>query len=134
MPLYAAVFLLFTMANVGLPGTSGFVGEFLATIGIFRVSTTTGIFAATGVILSAAYMLWLYRRMIFGIPETALMKGLVDLDFREKFIVYPLIAVTIFFGFYPAPVFDASAASVNYLIYNYNTAVHSAPTSLPLAK
>ena len=134
MPHYAIAMMIFTMANVGLPGTSGFVGEFLATIGIFRVSTWTGVFAATGVILSAAYMLWLYRRMIFGIPETPLMKGLVDLDFREKFIVYPLIAVTIFFGIYPAPVFDASAASVNYLIYNYNTAVHSAPASLPLAK
>jgi NADH-quinone oxidoreductase subunit M len=127
MPKYAVAFMFFTMANVGLPGTSGFVGELLTTIGIFRVSTWTAFFAATGVILSAAYMLWLYRRMIFGPITNPKIRELFDITIREKFIVYPMIAVTLFFGIYPEPVFDVSAASVDLLIHNYNAALHVTP-------
>ncbi len=84
MPRYATALMVFTMANVGLPGTSGFVGEFLTTVGIFRVNTWVAVFAATGVILSAAYMLWLYRRMIFGALEKPMIKDLLDISIREK--------------------------------------------------
>ncbi len=112
MPKYATVFMIFTMANVGLPGTSGFVGEFLTMIGVFRVNTWVAFFAATGVILSAAYALWLYRRVIFGALTKESLKGLLDLSTREKVILYPLVVLIIFFGVYPAPIFDATAASV----------------------
>jgi NADH-quinone oxidoreductase subunit M len=103
MPKYATVFLIFTMANVGLPGTSGFVGEFLTMLGVFRVNTWVAFFAATGVILSAAYALWLYRRVIFGALTKDSLKGLLDLSPREKVIIYPLVVLVIFFGVYPAP-------------------------------
>ncbi|KAF1858013.1 hypothetical protein Lal_00010528 [Lupinus albus] len=115
MPKYAVAFMIFTMANVGLPGTSGFVGEFLTLVGVFRANTLVALFAATGVILSAAYALWLYRRVIFGALEKESLKAMLDLSTREKVILYPLVALTIFFGVYPAPVFDATAASVDLL-------------------
>ena len=134
MPKYALAFMIFTMANVGLPGTSAFVGEFLATIAVFRVSVWTAVFATTGVVLSAAYMLWLYRRMIFGRADTPLMQGLFDISLREKFIVWPMIIVTIFFGIYPAPVFDASAAAVDKLVTNYHAAIQAASTAAQAAK
>ncbi|QWW69110.1 NADH-quinone oxidoreductase subunit M [Rhizobium sp. WYJ-E13] len=126
MPKYAVAFMVFTMANVGLPGTSGFIGEFLTLIGVFRANTWVALFAATGVILSAAYALWLYRRVIFGALEKEKLKALLDLSPREKIILYPMIALTIFFGVYPAPVFDATAASVDHLINSYSAAVQAA--------
>lgn len=126
MPKYAVAMMVFTMANVGLPGTSGFIGEFLTLIGVFRVNTWVALFAATGVILSAAYALWLYRRVIFGALEKEKLKALLDLSLREQLILYPLVALTIFFGVYPAPVFDATAASVDLLVNNYTAAVHAA--------
>jgi NADH-quinone oxidoreductase subunit M len=126
MPKYAVAFMVFTMANVGLPGTSGFIGEFLTLMGVFRVNTWVALFAATGVILSAAYALWLYRRVIFGALEKEKLKALLDLSPREKLILYPLVALTIFFGVYPAPVFDATAASVDMLVNNYTAAVNAA--------
>jgi NADH-quinone oxidoreductase subunit M len=126
MPKYAVAMMVFTMANVGLPGTSGFIGEFLTLIGVFRVNTWVALFAATGVILSAAYALWLYRRVIFGALEKEKLKALLDLSPREQLILYPLVALTIFFGVYPAPVFDATAASVDLLVNNYTAAVHAA--------
>ncbi|MBW8788099.1 NADH-quinone oxidoreductase subunit M [Rhizobium sp. WSM1274] len=126
MPKYAVAMMVFTMANVGLPGTSGFIGEFLTLIGVFRVNTWVALFAATGVILSAAYALWLYRRVIFGALEKEKLKALLDLSRREQLILYPLVALTIFFGVYPAPVFDATAASVDLLVNNYTAAVHAA--------
>jgi NADH-quinone oxidoreductase subunit M len=126
MPKYAVAFMIFTMANVGLPGTSGFVGEFLTIIGVFRVNTWVALFAATGVILSASYALWLYRRVIFGALEKESLKSLLDLSGREKLILYPLIALTIFYGFYPAPIFDATAASVDLLVNNYSAALAAA--------
>ena len=117
---------MFTLANVGLPGTSGFIGEFLTLIGVFRVNTWVAIFATTGVILSAAYALWLYRRVIFGALEKEKLKALLDLSPREQLILYPLNVLTIFFGVYPAPVFDATAASVDLLVNNYQAAIQAA--------
>jgi NADH-quinone oxidoreductase subunit M len=122
MPLYALVFMVFTMANVGLPGTSGFIGEFMTLIGTFKVSIPTVTFATTGVILSAAYSLWLYRKVIFGVLKPSLA-GIKDLTLRECVTLVPLVALTILFGFYPKPVLDMSATSVQQLVNNYNTAV-----------
>ncbi|MEW9615699.1 NADH-quinone oxidoreductase subunit M [Shinella sp. S4-D37] len=126
MPKYAVAFMIFTMANVGLPGTSGFVGEFMTLIGVFRANTWVALFATTGVILSASYALWLYRRVIFGALEKESLKALLDLDVREKLLLYPLLILTIFYGVYPAPVFDATAASVDALLNNYSAALQAA--------
>lgn len=123
MPKYAVAFLIFTMANVGLPGTSGFIGEFLTLFGVFRVNTWVALFATTGVILSAAYALWLYRKVIFGALDKESLKALLDLSPREKLILYPLVALTIFFGVYPTPVFNATAGAVNALIQHYDAAL-----------
>jgi NADH-quinone oxidoreductase subunit M len=126
MPAYAVVFMVFTMANVGLPGTSGFVGEFLTLMGLFRVNTWFALFAATGVILSAGYALWLYRRVIFGALEKETLKSLLDLTTREKVLLYPLVVLTIFFGVYPAPVLDVIGPSVEALLVDYNAALQAA--------
>jgi NADH-quinone oxidoreductase subunit M len=123
MPKYAFAFMIFTMANVGLPGTSGFVGEFLTLLAIFQVNTWFAIFATTGVVLSACYALWLYRRVIFGALEKESLKGMLDLNRREMITIVPLIILTIFFGFYPAPLLDATAASVGALVDQYSAAV-----------
>jgi NADH-quinone oxidoreductase subunit M len=123
MPLYALVFMVFTMANVGLPGTSGFVGEFMTLIGTFKVSLPTVFLATTGVILSAGYALWLYRKVVFGALVKPSLMTIKDLTFRECVTLFPLVALTILFGVYPKPVLDMSAASVQQLVNNYNTAV-----------
>ena len=127
MPRYALVFMVFTMANVGLPGTSGFVGEFLTMFGAFQANTWVAFFAAFGVILSAAYALWLYRRVIFGALTKESLKGILDLDAREIAILVPLAILTILFGFYPAPILDATAASVNLVAENFANAIGAAP-------
>jgi len=119
MPKYAFAFMIFTMANVGLPGTSGFVGEFLTLIGIFQVNTWVAFGAVFGVILSACYALWLYRRVIFGALEKDTLKSILDMSPREMAIIVPLIVLTIFFGFYPAPILDTTAASVEALVSHY---------------
>ncbi|MBS9720276.1 NADH-quinone oxidoreductase subunit M [Tianweitania sp. BSSL-BM11] len=129
MPNYAVVFLIFTMGNVGLPGTSGFVGEFLTMMGAFRANTWVAFFAATGVILSAAYALWLYRRIIFGALTKESLKSMLDLSTREKAIIYPLVVLTIFFGVYPAPVFNVTTASVDALISHISQATGAADTA-----
>jgi NADH-quinone oxidoreductase subunit M len=126
MPIYAACFMVFTLANVGLPGTSGFVGEFLTLVGAFRVNTWVAFFATTGVILSAGYALWLYRRVIFGEIEKDKLRSIMDLSGREIAILAPLVALAIFFGFYPAPVMDVTAAAVDNLIANYEAALSAA--------
>ena len=126
MPKYALAFMVFTMANVGLPGTSGFVGEFLTLLAAFKANTWVAIFATIGVILSAAYALYLYRRVIFGALEKASLKGLLDLSPREIAILAPLVILTIFYGVYPSPVLDVTAASVKNLVQNYEAAVRSA--------
>ncbi|MET4217759.1 NADH-quinone oxidoreductase subunit M [Bradyrhizobium sp. LB14.3] len=123
MPLYALTFMVFTMANVGLPGTSGFVGEFMTLLGTFKVSIPTAFFATFGVILSACYALWLYRKVVFGALVKPSLMSMKDLTFRECLTLFPLIALTILFGIYPKPVLDMSAASVQQLVNNYNTAV-----------
>src|SRR6266487_1079235 len=123
MPLYALVFMVFTMANVGLPGTSGFVGEFMALIGTFRANIPVATLATLGVILSACYALWLYRKVIVGVLEKPALMGLRDIGAREILILAPLVALTILFGIYPKPVLDMSAASVAQLLENYNQAV-----------
>ncbi len=130
MPVFAAVFMVFTLANVGLPGTSGFVGEFLSLIGTFKANNAVATFATLGVILSAAYALWLYRKMIFGNLKPALV-GIKDMGWREILIFTPLVALTILFGVAPKPVLDMSAASVVQLLDNYKHAMAavSAPDS-----
>ncbi|MGA8691677.1 MAG: NADH-quinone oxidoreductase subunit M [Methyloceanibacter sp.] len=126
MPLYAFCFMVFTLANVGLPGTSGFVGEFLSLVGAFRINTWVAFLATTGVVLSAAYALWLYGRLMFGRLEKPSLKFITDLTWREIAVMTPLVVLTIVFGFYPGPVLDASAASVEALIKNYHTALAAA--------
>ena len=123
MPKYAFVFMIFTMANVGLPGTSGFVGEFLTLLAAFKSNTWVAIFATTGDILSAGYALWLYRRMIFGPLTKPSLRGILDLSPREIATLGPLVALTIFYGIYPAPVLDVTAASVKRLVSSYEAAL-----------
>jgi len=123
MPVYAAVFLLFTLANIGLPGTSGFVGEFLALLGTFRVNVTVATLATLGVILSACYALWLYRKVIFGKLEKPSLAHITDMGWREIAIFAPLVVLTLWLGFYPKPVLDMSAASVAALLDNYQHAL-----------
>ncbi|MBY0562177.1 NADH-quinone oxidoreductase subunit M [Hyphomicrobium sp.] len=129
MPKYAVAFMVFTMANVGLPGTSGFIGEFLTLLAAFKANTWVAILATTGIILSAAYALYLYRRVIFGALEKANLKGLLDLSPREIAILAPLVLLTIFYGVYPAPVLDVTATSVKNLVQNYQSAQGTAAAS-----
>ncbi len=115
MPLYAFTFMVFTMANVGLPGTSGFVGEFLTLLGAFQSNIWVAFFATTGVILSAGYALWLYRRVVFGKLEKSALAHMADMTPRELLTLAPLIILTVFFGVYPAPILDIFGASVENL-------------------
>jgi len=114
-------------ANVGLPGTSGFVGEFLTMIGVFQVNTWVAFGAAFGVIFSAGYALWLYRRVIFGALTKDSLKGILDLNLREKVVLYPLVVLTVVFGFYPAPILDTTAAAVDNLVAHYSETVGRNP-------
>jgi NADH-quinone oxidoreductase subunit M len=123
MPWYAAVFLLFTMGNVGLPGTSGFVGEILTMTGVYGVSTWTAIVAASGVILSAMYALTLYRRVVFGELVNPKLADIGDLNWREVVIFLPLIASTIYLGVQPNAVFHFTEASVDQLVTVYRAAI-----------
>ena len=122
MPVYAAVFMLFTMASVGLPGTSGFVGEFLVLTGIFQVNSWVAFFAATGLVLGAAYMLVLYRRVVFGRLVREDLKTILDLNKREILVFAPLILVVIWMGVQPSSFIDPMHASVTKLIDNYELA------------
>ncbi len=126
MPAYATLFMIFTLANVGLPGTSGFIGEFLTLLGAFQVNTWVAFLATTGVILSAAYALWLYRRVIFGALDKEALRAIADLSPREKAILIPLAVLVIFFGIYPAPILDATAASVDALVRHYQDSIAAA--------
>ena len=127
MPSYALVFMFFTMANVGLPGTSGFVGEFLVLIGIFQVNTVIAAIATSGVILSAAYALWLYRRVAFGPLLKASLATIQDMSRRERAIFAPLVVMTLLLGVYPAVVTDIIGPSVGALITEFRASV---PTDL----
>ena len=122
MPAYALIFLFFTMANVGLPGTSGFIGEFLVLMGIFQVNTWVAMFATTGVILSAAYALWLYRRVVMGDLIKESLRTISDMTTRERFIFAPLVFMTLLLGVYPALVLDIIGPSVTALVDNYDMA------------
>jgi NADH-quinone oxidoreductase subunit M len=123
MPAYALIFMFFTMANVGLPGTSGFVGEFLTLMGIFQVNTWVALFATSGVILSAAYALWLYRRVVMGDLIKESLKSITDMGTRERVIFAPLVVMTLLLGVYPALALDVIAPAVENLVSNYNAAL-----------
>ena len=116
MPIYATVFMVFTMANVGLPGTSGFIGEFLTLLATFGRNNWVAFFAATGVILSAAYALWLYRRVIFGPLEKESLKDILDVNGRELASLIPLLFFTILFGVWPQPILDACNVAVSAIV------------------
>jgi NADH-quinone oxidoreductase subunit M len=123
MPGYALVFMLFTMANVGLPGTSGFVGEFLTIIGVFKVNTWIAFFATSGVVLSAAYALWLYRRVVMGDLIKESLRTITDMNLRERVIFTPLVVMTILLGVYPALILDVIGPSVGLLVENYEESI-----------
>jgi NADH-quinone oxidoreductase subunit M len=125
MPRYALLFMLFTMASVGLPGTSGFVGEFLAIVGAWQVNRMLALLAATGMVLGAAYMLWLYRRVIFGQLTKAELKGLLDLSPREAAVFAPLALLTLWMGIYPSSFSGFYGASVANLIAQHQAALQA---------
>ncbi|MGB5871025.1 MAG: NADH-quinone oxidoreductase subunit M [Albidovulum sp.] len=123
MPVYALIFMFFTMANVGLPGTSGFVGEFLTLMGIFQVNTWAAAAATSGVILSAGYALWLYRRVVMGELIKESLKGIADMSLRERAVMAPLIVMTLLLGIYPSLVTDIIGPTVTHLVSNYHAAL-----------
>jgi NADH-quinone oxidoreductase subunit M len=133
MPAYAMVFMFFTMANIGLPGTSGFVGEFLTLMGIFQVSTWITFWAATGMILSAAYALWLYRRVIFGPLVKETLKTIADMTPRERAVFAPLVAATLVFGIYPSLATDIFGPTVTSMVEKHQAAL-DAPAPVRVAE
>ena len=133
MPAYALIFMFFTMANVGLPGTSGFIGEFLTLMGIFQANTWVAAVATSGVILSAAYALWLYRRVVFGDLIKESLKTITDMTAREKAIFAPLVFMTLLLGIYPALVTDIIGPSVEALVHNYDMALADGHTATQVA-
>ena len=136
MPVYAACFMVFTLANVGLPGTGGFVGEFLTMLGAYLHNSWLAIFSATGVILSAAYALFLYRRIIFGELVKPALKTIEDLTAREIAILAPLVVITLLMGIYPAPVFNVTTPAVAKLIHDNQAslAMDNAASKLAMRK
>lgn len=132
MPVYALIFMFFTMANVGLPGTSGFVGEFLTLVGAFKANTWIAFGATTGVVLSGAYALWLYRRVVFGDMIKESLKTITDMNGREKLMMAPLVIMTILLGIYPALVLDIIGPSVDALLENVTSAQAAAHAAMAL--
>ncbi|MCZ6605528.1 MAG: NADH-quinone oxidoreductase subunit M [Alphaproteobacteria bacterium] len=130
MPRYALVFMVFTLASIGLPGTSGFIGEFLVLIGVFEVSSWFAFLAATGIILGAAYMLFLYRRVMFGELVREDLKDILDLNWREVTIFAPLVAIVLWMGLFPQSFLGPMEASVEHLVVNYNAAVEASGRTL----
>ena len=130
MPRYALVFMVFTMASVGLPGTSGFVGELLVLTGAFQVNTWLAALAATGLILGAAYMLYLYRRVVFGVLDKESVKAMLDLSPREIAVFAPLVILVFWMGVYPSTFIDMMSVSVDNLITNYRVALGEAGTAV----
>ena len=123
MPKYAIVFMVFTLGSLGLPGTSGFVGEFLILMGAFKKSFLVATIASLGVILGAAYMLWLYKRIIFGEIIDSQLNRMKDLKKFEIFILCSLVIPIIYFGFYPEPLINSMETSVDNLLNSYNTSI-----------
>tara|TARA_Y100001936_G_C15703839_1_gene472390 strand:- start:148 stop:651 length:504 start_codon:yes stop_codon:yes gene_type:complete len=121
MPKYSILLMIFTLGALGLPGTTGFVGEFLILIGAFKVNFLVAVIASLGVILGAAYMLWLYKRVIFGELNNKDLKNLVDLSKSEIIILATLAIPSLYFGFYPEPLINTVEVSISNLISNYNT-------------
>ncbi|MDH3738826.1 MAG: NADH-quinone oxidoreductase subunit M, partial [Alphaproteobacteria bacterium] len=126
MPKYAFVFMIFMLGSVGLPGTSGFIGEFMVLIGAFQDNTWVALLATTGIILGAAYMLYLFRRVIFGKLEKADLKTILDLERREVLVFAPLLVLVLWMGLWPQPFLDVMEVSVANLLQNYQTALSAA--------
>ena len=129
MPKYAVAFMVFTMANVGLPGTSGFIGEFLTLVGAFKVNTWVAFLAATGLILGAAYALWLYRKIIFGELTKDSLKAILDMNRREIVVFLPLVLLTVWMGVYPNSFLDPMAPTIDKLVGDYQAAIKLARTA-----
>ena len=125
IPKYAILFMVFTLAALGLPGTSGFVGEFLILMAVFKDNFLVAVLASLGVIIGAAYMLWLYKRVIFGKLINSELKKMIDLNKSEAFILICLAIPTLYFGFYPEPLINTIEVSINDLIDTYNFSVAS---------
>jgi len=124
MPVYAFVFMIFIMGSIGLPGTSGFIGEFLVLLAVFSVNTYFAVFATTGVVLAATYSLWLYRKVVFGSLVKEDLQDILDLSKREIIILFPLAFLTIFFGFYPQPLIDIIEPATINLISNISNDIN----------
>ncbi len=122
MPRYAVAFMIFTLASIGLPGTSGFVGEFLTILGAFKFSVLLAFFTAIGVILSAVYMLYLYKRVVYGVSKNEKLKTILDLNLREIFIMVPLIIVVFLIGIFPNLFLDPMRLPIENIIINYDLA------------
>jgi NADH-quinone oxidoreductase subunit M len=129
MPRYAFVFMFFTLASVGLPGLSGFVGEFLVLLGAFKVNTWVAFLASTSLILGAAYALWLYRKIIFGELTKDSLKAILDMNRREVVVFLPLVLLTLWMGIYPNSFLDPMAATVDKLVSDYHSAIKLARTA-----
>ena len=129
MPRYAFTFMFFTLASVGLPGLSGFVGEFLVLVGTFKANTWVAFLATTGIILGAAYALWLYRKIIFGELTKDSLKGILDMNRREIALFLPLVLITLWMGIYPSSFLDPMAPAVDKLIGDYQAALKLARTA-----
>jgi NADH-quinone oxidoreductase subunit M len=123
MPRYAVVFMLFILASIGLPGTSGFVGEFLILVGAYQVSTWATTLATTGMVLGAAYGLWLYRRVVFGVMVNPRLSSISDLNWRENLVFAPLIGGVLVLGIYPMPLLNLMESSVSRVIDQFNLAM-----------
>jgi len=134
MPKYALVFMVFTMASVGLPGLSGFVGEFLVLVGAFKANTWVAMLAATGMILGAAYALWLYRKVVFGTITRDAVRGMADMSMREVAVFAPLVLITIWMGIYPSSFLDVMDASVGKLVADYQAALKVAKTTAMIGR
>jgi NADH-quinone oxidoreductase subunit M len=133
MPNYALIFMIFMLASVGLPGTSGFVGEFLVIVGAFQANAWVALLAASGMVLGAAYMLWLYRRVIFGVVRKPELKSLLDVSWREKLVFAPLIVLVFWMGIYPSSFIDIMAPSVEKLIADFDADIAAAAARDALA-
>jgi NADH-quinone oxidoreductase subunit M len=129
MPRYAFVFMFFTLASIGLPGLSGFVGEFLVLLGTFKVNTWVAFLAATGMILGAAYALWLYRKIMFGELTKESLKAILDMNRREVVVFLPLVLLALWMGVYPSSFLDPMAPSVDKLVGDYQAAIKLARTA-----
>jgi NADH-quinone oxidoreductase subunit M len=116
MPRYAIFFMFMMLASVGLPGTSGFVGEMLVLVGAWQVNTWLALLSATGLVLGATYMLWLYRRVMFGQVVSAKVQSMERMDMREYGIFLPLTVLVLFFGVYPMALLDVIDVSIQHIL------------------